>query len=46
MDTPFHHKENVIACEKSMGNVNDYWKLLEPLVKLNLYSESKWVNFT
>jgi hypothetical protein len=33
-DTLFEHKEAaIIACEKSMGNTNEYQKLLEPPTK-------------
>jgi hypothetical protein len=29
-DTLFEHKKTIIICEKSMGDVNEYQKLLEP----------------
>jgi hypothetical protein len=32
-DTLFKHKEATITCEESMGDINEYWKLLEPLTK-------------
>jgi hypothetical protein len=33
-DSLFEHKEVVITCEESMGNANEYQKLLEPLAKM------------
>jgi hypothetical protein len=32
-DTLFKHKKVVITCEESMGNANEYWKLLKPPTK-------------
>jgi hypothetical protein len=32
-DTLFEHKEVAVICEESMGDANEYWKLLEPPTK-------------
>jgi len=29
-DILFEYKEVAVTCEESMGNTNEYWKLLEP----------------
>jgi hypothetical protein len=33
-NTLFEHKESAITCEKTMENVEEYLKLLEPMKKL------------
>ncbi len=43
-DTLFHHKEVIITCEESMGDVNDYPKLLEPRAKFEKSTKSKRAN--
>jgi hypothetical protein len=30
-DTLFKHKEFTVTCIESMGDANEYWKLLEPI---------------
>jgi hypothetical protein len=40
-DTLFEHKEVAITCEESMGDVNEYWKLLEPLTKQEKASKGR-----
>jgi hypothetical protein len=43
-DTLFEHKEFAIICEESMGNVNEYWKLLEPPIKHEKVIEGRWTD--
>jgi hypothetical protein len=40
-DTLFKHKEVVITCEESMGDANEYQKLLEPPTKQENTSEGR-----
>jgi hypothetical protein len=40
-DTLFEHKEAAITCEESMGDANEYHKLLEPLTKQKKASEGR-----
>jgi hypothetical protein len=40
-DTLFEHKEVAITCEESMGDTNEYWKLLEPPTKEEKVSEGR-----
>jgi hypothetical protein len=43
-DTLFEHKEATITCEESMGNINEYWKLLEPPTKQEKASKRRLTN--
>jgi hypothetical protein len=43
-DTLFEHKEIVIICEESMGDANEYQKLLEPPTKQEKASKGRWTN--
>jgi hypothetical protein len=40
-DILFEHKEVAVICEESMGNTNEYWKLLEPPTKQKKVSEGR-----
>jgi hypothetical protein len=40
-DTLFEHKEVGVTCEESMGNANEYQKLLEPPTKHEKVSEGR-----
>jgi hypothetical protein len=43
-DTLFEHKEATITCEKNMGDVNEYWKLLESPTKQEKASKGRQIN--
>jgi hypothetical protein len=43
-DTLCEFKEAEITCEKSMGDTNEYWKLLEPSTKLEKAGEGRRTN--
>jgi hypothetical protein len=40
-DTLFEHKEDAITCEESIGNTNEYQKLLEPPTKQEKANEGR-----
>jgi hypothetical protein len=40
-DTLFFHKNVTMTCKTNMGDVNEYWKLLEPPPKLETTRDSK-----
>jgi hypothetical protein len=40
-DTLFLHKKVVVTCKKSMGDANEYRKLLEPPPKLEKIIDSR-----
>jgi hypothetical protein len=40
----FEHKEVVITCEESMGDANEYNKLLKPSTKQEKANERRWTN--
>jgi hypothetical protein len=39
--TLFEPKKSTIICEETMGDANEYWKLLEPLTKQEKNSEGR-----
>jgi hypothetical protein len=43
-DTLFEHKEATITCEESMGDTNEYQKLLEPPIKQEKNSKGRRTN--
>ncbi len=43
-DTRCKHKEVKITCEESMGDANEYWKLLEPLTKHEKTNEGRKID--
>jgi hypothetical protein len=43
-DTLFEHKEVAITCEESMGDTNEYQKLLEPTTEQKKVSKGRWID--
>jgi hypothetical protein len=41
--TLFEYKETIVTCEESMGNANEYQKLLKPPSKERLLKEGEWM---
>ncbi len=43
-DTLFEHKKIAVTCEESMGDANEYKKLLKSPIEQEKASKGRWTN--